>query len=183
MVNKPKAVVCDIDDCILPFITHLCNFHNRMHKTEFKRGDITEWELPDELMKTFKDFESWLYICQPVFPKAKKRIDEFIKQGYKILLLTARPQKFEKHTKFNLTFNDINYSEVYFNKNKALKLNRLSDKYDIKYFIDDRLETINRVRKETDVPNVYLINMPSNKYEDIEEGVKRINSISDIEEK
>jgi len=181
-MSKDKAVVLDIDDTLLDFRGHLYTIHNNKYDTSYNRKDDTEWTLPEELNKTFIEYENWIYVSQPILPKVKKQLELFRERGYKIVLMTARSEDYKKHTIFNLALNGIKYDELFFNKNKALKINRLSEKYDIKIFADDKVDTVNKVRRETDIPKVYLINMPCNRNEDEEEGVMRINNIHQIKE-
>ena len=180
MNEREKAVVLDIDDTLLDFCAHLCEIHNGLNGTAYKRDDLIEWSLPLELNKTFQEYERELYLSQPIIPKVRKQLELFRNRGYKILLMTAREEVYYKETKFNLALNKIKYDELFFNKNKALKINRLSERYDIHSFADDKAYTVNRVKRETDTKFVYLINMPSNRNEEIEPGVIRINNLYDI---
>jgi len=180
MKTKPKAIIYDCDDTFVDFIGLLCRLGRNLGGAEYKRSDLKEWGLPEDLEKVYKDYENWIYVSAPVLPRVKKHLEEVRKMGIKIIVMTARDGEFGKQTKFNLAFNEIPYDVLLFNKNKALKINRLAEEYDILAFADDRADTINKVKRETDVKNVYLINMPSNRHEDMEEGVKRINSVCDI---
>lgn len=180
-MSKPKAVFLDLDDCVVNFVTHLCNIHYKLYGEKFNRSDITEWKLPKELYKTFKDYESWLYISQPMLPKAKAKIQEIRDSGYKVVFITARGEDFKKHTEFSLALHEVKYdADIIFRKNKALQINRLSEQYNIVAFADNKPSTVRKVATETDVRNVYLIGLPWNRDEEMPDNVKRINSISDI---
>ena len=179
-MRKPKCICLDIDDTLLDFIGHLCTVHNNMYGTNYKRTDITDWSLPEELRKTFKDYENWIYTSQPVLPKVIKQLQFFRDEQYSIILMTARDELYRKHTIFNLALNGIKFDELFFNKNKSLKLNRLAEKYNIHLFADDKIETVNKVRRDTDIMHVFLINTPANRNEDVEEGIIRINNIYEI---
>lgn len=180
-MDKDKAVVLDIDDTCLDFLGHTCSIHYWKTGEDIKRSDLTEWQLPESLYKTFREYEDLIYASQRTLPKVVSAINKFREKGYKIILMTARPDDYKRVTEFNLWFNKITYDDLFFNKNKSLKINRLSEKYDIKVFADDKTETVNKVRRDTDVPNVYLINTHGTRNDDIEEGVKRINNIHEIE--
>lgn len=182
MTTLSKACVLDLDDTCFSFISHTCFMHYWLTGETYKEEDLSSWSLPAPLNKTFLDYENWIYISQPIFPKVISTINKLRAAGYKIILMTARPESFKKHTEFNLAFNKLKYDELYFNKNKSLKINRLAEKYDIQIFCDDKLDTVNKVKRETAVPHVYLINAPSNKNSDVEEGVVRINNLHEIKE-
>lgn len=179
---KQKSVIFDIDDTCLDFIGFTCKLHFLITGKLYKKEDITEWDLPTDLYATFKEYENWIYVSQPIFPKVIQTIDKLRKLDYKIILMTARPEVFKKHTQFNLALNKVYYDLLLFNKNKSLKINRLSEDYDIRIFCDDKLETVNKVKKGTQVPSVYLINTSANRNEDVEEGIIRINNIHEIKE-
>ena len=145
-----KACVFDIDDTLLDFVSHLCTIHNNIHGTEYSVEDLTEWKLPEPLRETFAEYENWIYTSLPIFPKVIKKIHDLRIANYKIILMTARDVEFKKHTIFNLALNGIKYDELHFNKNKSLKINRLSEKYDIHVFADDKLDTVNKVKRDTE---------------------------------
>lgn len=179
-MSKQRAIVYDCDDVFVNFIGHLCTIGRNLGCTEHKGTDIKEWELPEDLIKVFKEYENWIYVSAPILPKVKKHLEEVRKMGIKIIIMTARDGEFGKQTKFNLALNGIEYDLLLFNKNKTLKINRLAEEYDIVAFADDRAMTINKAAQETDVKNIYLINMPSNRHEEMDSRVKRINNICDI---
>ena len=183
MIDK-KYIVLDIDDTLVCFLSHLIDIHNNLPgvANKYSREDIEGWSLPDDLKDTFKEYENWVYVSAPALPKVKNKIKQLKKSGYGIILMTARDESFKKHTIFNLSFNKIEYDMLFFNKNKSLKINRLSEDYNIEIFADDRASTVNKVRENTNVPNVYLINMPSNRNIELLEGVTRINNIHEIKE-
>lgn len=179
-MNKDKAVVLDIDDTLFNFVGHLLHCYNICKGQNIKDEDLTTWTLPEEVTRFFLDNEFELYTSQPVFPLVRNAINRLKEANYKIILMTARDIKFLKQTEFSLKINSVHYDLLLFNKNKALKINRLSEAYDIVAFADDKLSTIEKVKKETKVPNVYLISMPSNRNAELGEGIKRINSIIEI---
>lgn len=183
-MSKPKAAIIDIDDTCLPFIPYLLVVHHRNKKVKYKSSELTEWKLPEDLRETFIEYEDLIYASMPAMKGVIDKLREFKEKGYKVILMTARDKEFKRVTEFNLAMNGIEYDdEIYFNKNKALKINRLAEQYDIRYFADDKADTVNKVKRETGVKNVYLINMTSNKNDEMEPGVIRINNLCDIEVK
>ena len=182
MKSNKLWIVLDIDDTVTDFVSHLCHIHNTRNKTQYCREDLLEWRMPQELKDTFKKYEEYLYVSAPALPRVKDKISQLKKKGYGILLMTARDEDFRKQTEFNLDLNGIQYDELFFNKNKALKINRLSEEYDIVIFADDKVSTVNKVKERTDVKKVYIINMPSNKNSELLPGIVRINNLNEIEE-
>ena len=179
-VSKIKAVILDIDDTIVSFCKHLLTIHNNLNKVKYSMADLKEWDLPSDLNDTFNEYEELLYASQPIIKAARKKIKKLRESGYRIILMTARDVSFRKVTEFNLALNDIGYDELYFNKNKSLKINRFSKEYEILLFADDKVTTVNKVKRNTTIPNVFLIGMPSNKDSKIEKGVIRVNDIGGI---
>jgi len=180
-LDRQAAVAIDLDDVSLNFLHTLVDVHNFMYDANYKVNDIKEWELPKDLEETFKEYESQLYVTLKKKTGVQKKIKEFINKGYKIIFITARPEIFRPETEFSLIKERLPYDELFFNKRKSLKLRRLQEMYDIVAFIDDKADTIRKVKNETNIPNVYLVNMPSNKNEEIPEGVIRIDSIGEVE--
>jgi uncharacterized HAD superfamily protein len=177
--SKP-AVCLDLDDCTLNFMDVLCELHNLLYGTNIQVSDFTEWNLPDDVRKTFLDNEEFIY--SQLKPKAGviNTLEKVRELGYSIVFLTARSDKFKRVTELNLLMNGIKYEEIFFNKRKALKINRLKDEYQIEVFADDKFDTVEKVSEKTSVSNVYLIGMPSNKNEEIKGDFKRIRYMSEI---
>jgi uncharacterized HAD superfamily protein len=179
-MDKKKICIIDVDDTVVDFVSHLCHIHNFLRKDSIDKSDLGNWKFPEALEKTFREYEEWIYLSAPILRKAKKKINELKDKGLGIVLMTARDENFRKQTEFNLALNGIDYDELLFNKNKSLKINRLSEKYDVVLFVDDKLSTVLKVKERTDVPHIYLINMPSNREDDVPEGVERINNLGEV---
>jgi hypothetical protein len=94
--------------------------------------------------------------------------------------MTARDSSYREATLFNLAVNNICFDELLFNKNKALKINKLMRKYDVRIFVDDKLETVNKVASLTKVPHVYLITRSYNRNAKEHSRVKRIFNLEDV---
>jgi uncharacterized HAD superfamily protein len=175
-----KWTCFDIDDSTSDFLGNLLHVHKSIFGGKHTRNDFANWKIPDDLYKTFKDYEYEIYLTQKILPKVKKKLDDFRKRDYKVMLMTARDETFRKATVFNLAINNIKYDALFFNKNKSLKLNRLMNRFNIEIFADDKLETVNKVAKNTKVKDVYLITRAYNRNLNTESRVKRIYSIDDI---
>lgn len=179
-MTKEKGYVIDIDDTLLSFVSHLKFVSDQLKDTNFMQTELSEWLLPLALKETFEEFEDLIYASLPANVRVREKLEEMRCKGYKIILMTARDEKFRRVTLFNLGINRIKYDAIFFNKNKSLKINRLEEKYEIVGFADDKASTVNKVKRDTNVKNVYLINMSSNRDETLEDGVKRINNLNEI---
>jgi len=181
-IERPKAIAIDLDDCVLNFLHVLLRLHNEIHKTAYRPRDMRKWVLPEDVAQTFKDYEEYLYASLSKKPGVEEALKRIRAKNYKIVFITARNEKFREATEFNLKRLGIEFDELFFNSRKALKLNRLSELFDICAFIDDKVETVEAVREKTDIPNIYLVRMPSNSGAVLSEGVIRINNLHEIKE-
>jgi len=190
--QKPKAVCLDVDDVIADFIGFLILIHNKRHKTYLTRNEISGYPMkgdeiediygdivPNEnIIKTFKDLEPHgLYAILPIFPEARQAMILMKELGYKIILMTARPTKFKEQTILNLQRNDVPYDELFFEKDKAEKINKLKDKYDIVLFADDRASTVKSVNNNCNVQYPVLVNRPHNEKSSLSKNITRVDDL------
>lgn len=193
MAKKEKIVVLDYDDTIGSFLGSLCQLHNRIHGTHITEHVIDSWDFNDveikdvngnivrgsELEQTLKEYEVQLYAAMPLLPDSKFAIDTMKAIGYKVFILTARPEQYAKETHFNIIKNDLNCDEVIFDWDKAKVLKQLAKKYNIKLFADDNVETIKTVHENCRIGTVCLVNKKHNLDVEVDEEIKRIGSIVD----
>jgi len=178
--GRRKAIISDIDDVVSDFCGNLIRVHNAFHGTRYTRNILSNWEMPKEIRSTFKKYEHDLYVSQPIIAKVKEKLAALKRKGYYIILMTARDASFKEATVFNLAINGIQYDKLIFSKNKSLKINRLMKKFDVRLFVDDRVETINKVAANTNVPNVYLVTRSYNRNVAVHPRVKRIFNLEDV---
>ena len=94
--------------------------------------------------------------------------------------MTARKSEYEGHTITNLIKNEIPYDKVIFDSDKVKKINDLRKKYNIVCFADDRASTVKDVFEKCKIDNVYLIDHPHNRAENLDEDITRIDSLIEI---
>lgn len=192
--KKPFAVVLDWDDTIGKFLGDLCFFHNKIHGSCIHPNDIAEWDMESvdvedargnrvlgaELFETFKKYEKYLYAQMTLKDGSKHAINIMKKLGYKIIVITARPEEFRLATEVNIIHHDMHVDELYFTKDKVKKIRELAKKYKIEVFADDKPSTVEDVNSKCKVNNVYLVDMAHNRELEFDEDIKRINSLVEI---
>ena len=178
---KQKQVVSifDLDDSIQLFTDTLIYLSNTISGTIISPEDVGTWDLPKELEDVYKRFEKCgLYAVLPMSPFAIETLT-FLRtvKSHKIVLLTARPENYGEATYLNLLLNKVPFDELIFNKNKVEAIKKLSKKYHISLFADDKLETIQRVYTNCNVDTVCLIDRKHNRVEDLDPDIKRITNL------
>lgn len=203
MGRKPKAIVLDYDDTIVDFVGFLCEVHNKKHNTCITPRDITSWGFEsldfkdvrgnrvtgEQFIGTFMDYESdGFYVSLDLIGSTFNALMIMKELGYKIIILTARPDKFGKQTELNIIKNKIaNFiDEVHMkaeddnNKDfKSKKLKELSKKYNIQMFADDKYDTIVSVLEKCNINNVVLVDRGYSINDNIDEddGIIKVNEI------
>ena len=101
--------------------------------------------------------------------------------GYKLIILTARPKEYEKQTMLNILHQNVPYDEVLFcpSDEKAKMIRKLSKRYNIQMFADDKASTIEDVYENCNVNNVVIITKPHNVDMEIDEDIIRVQSLFD----
>ena len=180
MNRKPLAIVIDYDDTTVSFSGYLCRWHNKLHQTHLTEHDLISWEFPPELEETFRNWEELLYARLPLLSGARETLVCFKALGYKVIIMTARDEKFRNVTEFNIKDNDLPYDEIIFSTNKAKDIRKLAQTYNVQIFADDNVKTVKDVFKNTNVNEVYLIETSVNKNIKIDKEIHRIGSIRQI---
>jgi predicted secreted acid phosphatase len=192
--RKPKAIILDADDTIFNFLGGICKIHNKRNGTCITPQDLTAWdfgatEMKDargnsvngtELRQTWKDYEdSGLYACLSLIGDAAFALHLMKDLGYKIIILTARPEKYGKDTELNLIFNNIHQyvDEIYFNSDKVKKIKELSKTYNVVMFADDRATTVQDIYENCKVRNVILIEKAHNSDAEVDPEIHRVKDL------
>ena len=177
--NKELAIVADADDCLVGFSDTAVELTNLMLKTCYTREDLNTWDLPKEVYDTYKKYEGvGFYGCMPVLPGVVETLND-IRSSYrmKIIILTAREEKFRDITILNLKMKGVVYDEIIFSKKKGEELIKLSEKYEIKMFVDDKLENVEEAISTGMVGTVCLMDMRHNRVLGLDEKIKRVRSL------
>lgn len=193
---KPKTILIDYDDTVISFLQTLCKIHNQKYGTCITHNDIKTWDFEamdvtdargnrvtgQDLRDTFKYFEDHgMYAALKPLPYAKYALDTAHEIGYKVIILTARPEKYRIATEWNLLANDLYYDELFFEKDKVKKIKELSKTHNIVFFADDKPTTVHDVAENCKVKNVFLIKSSVNESSipDLHEDVKIANDLMD----
>lgn len=196
-VFKPKAVIFDSDDCLVNFQDMLCRIHNKLHDTCITPSDIREYDMNkanmvdargnevkgEELFKTFKEYENHgLYATLKPLPEARHALHLIRKMGYKIIILTARPEEYEKQTRFCFLHQNLEHDEIVFapSSEKAKAIRKLAQTYNIQVFADDKASTCVDVSENTKTKMVFNILQPHNRDIELDDEIKRVDSVFDI---
>lgn len=193
--KKIPAVVLDVDDTVVSFITFLCYIFNAKYHTCITEADLTSWNFNDAkvtdaqgkiiegsaLREFFIDYEdAGLYAAIPPIKESVFAMTLMKKLGYKVILLTARKEIFAKDTEINFLYHNVPYDEIIYNAEKVEQIKKLAKTHSIMAFADDRYSYVKAVT-ETDLVNTcYLVNKAHNKNEPEIEGMKRINDLLEI---
>jgi len=192
--KKEKIVVLDADDTIFDFLGGLCKVHNKRNGTCITPADIEDWnfeslEMKDargnvvkgvDFRKTFTDYEAdGLYVGLDILGDADFALELIKKLGYKIIILTARDDKYGKQTELNLIFNRISsyVDDIFFKADKVKKIKELSKVYHVVMFVDDRATTVASVLDNCNVDKVFLVDKGHNKTVELDEEIIRVKDL------
>ena len=158
MSKKPLTLAFDLDDTLIKFTEQVCEFARELGGFSYKLSDLVTWDYPDDLDSFMKTHQYSIYATAECFACSARLVKEAHANGWKILYITARPEKSRKITEENLKVNGLDcYEKLIFTSDKAKAIRELSSEYEIISFFDDKVETINEVAATTKVPNVYLV--------------------------
>jgi uncharacterized HAD superfamily protein len=179
MARKVSAIVLDLDDTILSFLSFLLSFYNTKNNSSISEVDITEWDFEhlefedsinskkitgEDIKKVFKDYEDHgLYVALPPIPQATHAIELMRLLGYRIIILTGRNEKYRKDTELSLTINKIPFDELVLSAQKDKEIIRLSKKYNLVAFVDDNPKNIKDVLNTDKVDTLYLMDRVYNR--------------------
>ncbi|WP_245579474.1 5' nucleotidase, NT5C type [Halonatronum saccharophilum] len=127
-----------------------------------------------EVEKFVEDRGDDIYLSVPPRPKCKEVLARLKEEGYKIILVTARPSKDNKVTLEWLKKNKIPYDKLFHSDEKHL----ICQKEKIKFFIDDHLKHLIPML-DLDM-DLLLMDMDHNF--DYEGKIKRVDNWGEIEE-
>ena len=190
--KKPRAIVVDFDDTVVNFLDTLCLLHNKRHGTSITTNDLTSWNFEDieiedargnivrgeELYQTMQTYEPHgLYAILQISDEALFALQLIKKLDYHIIVLTARPEKYKLQTELNMTLRNVPCDTLIFDTDKVKQINKLKRKFNVTFFVDDNLKTVNSVAEECDLPYTFLINKRHNTDIEVNEYVTVVDDL------
>lgn len=188
--GKDRVVGVDIDGVLADYPRSFVDFINQELGTNYTMDMIDSYDIygclgiPTEVGMKLKDKyrQTGQKRFIPVCEGAKEMLTWLREQGYKIMLLTARPYKQYKRifadTMEWLENNNLPYDSIIFDEKKEERLIREFGKDRIEFFIDDVVDNANTISR-LGVP-CYLITRPYNVGKELAEGVIRINKLEEV---
>ena len=192
---KEFAVVLDIDDTVITFTAYLCNLFNKKYHASISETDVIDWNFKStevkmndgsivtgrQLRDFFKEYEAnGLYAAAPPIRESVWALTLIRKLGYRIILLTARKERFRKDTEINFLLNDIVHDSILFDRKKVDAIRELSSQFNIVAFADDKLEYVEDVSKLDIVQQCYLVTRSHNRSEAIGDNVIRVSDLLEV---
>ncbi|GAB6098403.1 hypothetical protein JCM16358_02820 [Halanaerocella petrolearia] len=155
---------------------HICDYFNLEERKEkiydFRKAyGITLEEVEEFMLEKGSEIFSKV---EP-FTEAKEILDNLQKQGYTILLVTAREEEYNQVTHDWLIEHQIPFDKLIHSQEKA----KICQEEEIQLFIDDKLANLIPI-KELNIP-VLLMDMDHN--HSYQGPIPRVNSWQEIKEK
>ena len=195
VMKKPKAIVLDLDDTLVSFAEFLVLLYNASFGTSLSANDLINWDFKDieikdargnvasgkHLREFFIEMEGHgLYAALPIIPEAQQALHMISQRGYKIIILTARPDKFKIDTEINLIKNFIPYDKLVFDWDKVKVINKLKSRYAIVAFADDKYSTVEVVKENCGLDYTFLVNKAHNQNINEKDGIIRIGTVLEM---
>jgi len=183
-----KVVGVDIDGVLAKYPEHFLDFVNRKMGTDYSVESLTDYDiyealdLPENVTKELKDKfrQSGEKRFIPVLNGAKKFLKDLKKNGYQIVLLSARPYKKYRRifadTKEWLKKNNLVHDAILWDEDKCARLIKEFGTDKVKFFVEDNLENANDV---ADLSKVYLLNKSYNTGK-TKGNIVRVNELDEI---
>ena len=189
--GEDKIVGVDIDGVLADYPRSFVDFINEELGTNYTMDMVDSYDIyeclgiPTEVGVKLKDKyrQSGRKRFIPVCEGAKEMLQWMRDQGYKIMLLTARPyDKYKRifaDTMEWLEKNNLPYDSILFDEDKEERLLKEFGRDKIEFFIDDVVSNTNTISR-LGVP-CYLITRPYNVGKELAEGVIRIDELKGVE--
>jgi hypothetical protein len=186
-MKKLSAIVSDFDDTIFfnkkALIHAAKDLYDNLIKSKDPSQDyklLSDLEITMEEGKVAKGFNkkwktdlytlAYVKYCEELYPNEPliNYLNECVKQGSELIILSARGEEFRKETEELLNAYNLNYKLVILPKNhelkdeewKLLEIKKLSDKYNHLSLFEDKEENIRYILNNLDINNIecYLVN-------------------------
>lgn len=185
-----KVVGVDIDGVLADYPRSFVDFINKELGTDYTMDTVDSYdiyeclgistELGVKLKDRYRQTGQKRFI--PVCEGAKEMLTWLREQGYKIMLLTARPyQEYKRIFADTLEWldkNELPYDSIIFDEKKEERLIKEFGKDRIEFFIDDVASNANNISR-LGVP-CYLVTRPYNKGAKLADGVTRIDKLEEV---
>jgi len=154
MKEKNERLGIDLDDVLGPFTAAFVAFHNKRYKTNLTLNDFKSpsykkalgtsgWETKSRVLEFYlsEEFQE----TQP-FPEAVQAIKELSSMGYKMEVITSRPDIVERITKqwiakhFPDCFETVHFVNTFMGKRGSRKKSEVCKARGITYHVDDSPE-------------------------------------------
>lgn len=191
--KKPACLAIDVDDSSMDFQGLLCRLMTNKSGVHVLPEDLKGWSWENIIIKNntgtitgedlralFEKYEYEIYSAMLPFRYSRKALMAIKTDGYKIVFLTARPEKFRKVTKFSLMLHDLPYDKLVMNADKVAAIKELKKTYRVAAFIDDRAETVQAVADNCRIRKIFLIERGRVEDEEIDEGVYKIKDLIQV---
>lgn len=185
-----RIVGVDIDGVLAAYPDSYIKFVNQELGTNFNPANTSDYDigralgLPKEIQEELKDKyrQTGQKRFIPVLPGAKEFLERLRKEGYTIVLLSARPYKQYRRifadTQEWLNNNGLVHDAILWDEDKCKRLLREFGRDRVEFFVEDHLENANQIA-ELGVP-VYLFNRPYNVGKDTHNFVTRVETFNEI---
>lgn len=188
--SDDKIVGVDIDGVLADYPRSFVEFINEELGTDYDADKVRNYNIYEELgintemgvylKDKYRQSGQKRYI--PVIEGAKEMLQGLRKQGYKIVILTARPYK-----KYNRIFsdtiewlknNDLVYDAIIFDEEKEERLLKEFGTNRVEFFIEDVAKNANAISNLG--AKCFLVDRPYNQDAELKDNVTRIDSVKEV---
>lgn len=188
-----KVIAVDADEILAAFLEHFLIYHNSRYETNLSKADVFSFKLEelfgipeDEVLSRMNSYyEEGEVLKIEVVPGAIEGVNNLLKKGYELQIITARPPFYKEVTvewvgkHFPDKFKQIHFAFNPFNKNsEKLTKAQICKQIGAKVLIDDNL--VNALDCAKNGILVYLMDAPWNQVEDLPSNIVRVKSWSEI---
>lgn len=194
MLKNKKVIAIDIDEVLASFIDLFLQYHNSSFQTNVSRSQVVTFALHEVFETTVETMQLRMeqfghqgnhLKIEPILG-AVEAIEHLFKQGFKLHLITARPELIKKETKIWVNqFFPNKFTKIHHAYNKYLapshQKNRkwqICQQLKAKYMIDDLIENA-RECAENGI-KVLLMDAPWNQAEKLPPNIKRVKDWKEI---
>ena len=79
-------IICDMDEVIVDMINPLLKQYNRMYSSDITIDDVTQWQLPDDMINKFKEDD--FFVKLPPISGAIDGLNQLMEWGHDVIVAT-----------------------------------------------------------------------------------------------